>query len=167
MGTGTITAVLLKKNSAVVIICLYEWTDLWLFIKKCEFHVCMDMVRNRGYVKKIQHENLDLIRDLQKSPWELWYITECGIAVGDVPIFPGMHGTAYIWKRSSWCLNPAQFLTAKVQVKSVSTTMQAGDTREIGNNGNLGSPGISKEIHFSLVSHHFGHMWRGTQCHLR
>ena len=163
MGTGTITAVSLK-HSAVVIICLYEWTDLWLFIKKCEFHVCMDMVRNRGYVK-IQCENLDLIRDLQKSPGELWHITECGIAVGDVPVF-GMHGTACIWKRSSWWLNSAQFLIAKVQVKSVSTAMQAGDKREIGNNGNLGSPGISKEIRSSLVSYPFGHMWMGTQCHL-
>ena len=162
---GTITAILLKKNSAVVITCLYEWADLWIFIRKYEFHVCMDMVRNRDYVK-IQHENLDLIRDMQKSPWELCYIMECGIAVGDVPIFPGMHGTACIWKRSSWCLNSAQFLIATVQVKSVSTTMQAGGTREIGNNGNLGSPGISKEKHFSLVSHHFGHMWMGTQCHL-
>ena len=75
-GDGMITAVLLKKNSAVVITCLYEWADLWIFIKKYEFHVCMDMVRNRSYMK-IQHENLDLIRDLQKSPWELWYKWNC------------------------------------------------------------------------------------------
>lgn len=80
-----------------------------------EFHVCVNMVKNRDRMKTYP-ENLDLVGDLQKSHWGSWYFGECGIAVRVISLLSGMQCKACISKKSTWHLTyGVQFLTCRAQ----------------------------------------------------
>lgn len=114
-----------------------------------EFHVCVNMVKNTDRMK-IHHKNLDLVRDLQKLHWELWYFIEGGIAVRVISLLLGMLWINCIWKRSIWHLTYMHnsFLAGFRWRKWV----KRGREEILGDDGNCGNPAISKWTCSSLVS---------------